>query len=102
SGARHGGVCGLGIVDSAADRNAGIVDEDVEVTEIPGHVADELFDVHRRGLVGLIGAGVDASGLQFRDDTFGLFGRGDITDGDVGTFVGKGAGGSRANAARAA
>ncbi len=72
------------------------------MTEILGDVVDELFDVHRRGLVGLIGAGVDAAGLQFGDDRFGLVGRGDITDGDVGAFVGKGAGGSRANAARAA
>ena len=83
---------GVGIIDRAADGNAGIVDEDVEPAEILGDVLHQLIDIDGGGLVGLVGAGIDALGLQFGDDGFGLVGGGDIADGDIGAFIGEGAG----------
>ena len=93
---------GVGVIDRAADGDAGIVDEDVEPAEMLGDVVHELLDLDRRSLVGLVGAGFDAPGLQFLDDRFGLVGGGDIADGDVGAFIGERAGAGRADAARAA
>ena len=83
---------GIGIVDRAADGNAGIVDEDVEPAEILGDVLHQLLDLDGGRLVGLEGAGFDALGLQLGDDGLRLVGGGDIADGDVGAFVGEGAG----------
>ena len=100
AGQRRG--VGIGIVDRAADGDAGIVDEDVEPAEILGDVLHQLVDVGGGGLVGLVGAGVDALGFQFGDDGFGLVGGGDIADGDIGAFIGEGAGAGRADAARTA
>ena len=93
---------GVGIVDRAADGDAGIVDEDVEPAEMLCDVVHQLFDFGGRRLVGLEGAGFDALGLQFGDDGLGLVGRGDIADGDIGAFVGERAGAGCADAARAA
>ena len=100
AGQRRG--IGIGIVDRAADGDAGIVDENVEPAEILGDVLHQLLDFGRRGLVGLEGAGFDALGLQFRDDGFGLVGGGDVADGDIGAFIGERAGAGRADAARTA
>ena len=83
---------GVGIIDRAADGNAGIVDEDVEPAEILRDVLHQLIDIDGGGLVGLVGAGIDALGLQLGDDGFRLVGGGDIADGDVGAFFGEGAG----------
>ena len=93
---------GIGVIDRAADGNAGIVDEDVEPAEILRDVLHQLVDIDGRGLVGLVGAGVDALGLQLGDDGFRLVGGGDIADGDVGAFFCEGAGRRRADAARTA
>jgi hypothetical protein len=93
---------GVGIVDRTARGDAGIVDENVEMAEFLGDVADELRDVLGRGLVGLEGTGLDAPGLQLSDDGLSLVGRGDIADGDIRAFIGECAGGGRADAARAA
>ena len=83
---------GVGIIDRAADGDAGVVDEDVEPAEIFGDVLHQLIDVDGGGLVGLVGAGVDALGLQLGDDGFRLVGGGDIADGDVGAFCRRGRG----------
>ena len=93
---------GVGIIDRAADGNAGIVDEDVEPAEILRDVLHQLIDIDGGGLVGLVGAGIDALGLQLGDDGFRLVGGGDIADGDVGAFCCEGAGRRRADAARTA
>ena len=83
---------GIGIADRAADGDAGVVDEDVETPKVLCHVVDELFDLSGRRLVGLESAGFDALGLQFGHNRLGFVGGGDITDGDVGAFIGEGAG----------
>ena len=93
---------GVGIIDRAADGNAGIVDEDVEPAEILGDVLHQLVDIDGGRLVGFVSAGVDALGFQLGDDGFGLVGGGDITDRDVGAFCCESAGASRADAARTA
>ena len=100
AGERRG--VGVGIIDRATDRNAGIVDEDVEPAEIPGDVLHQLIDVGGGGLVRLEGAGLDAPGFQFANDGFGLVGGGDVADGDVGAFIRERAGAGRADAARTA
>ena len=63
AGERRG--IGIGIIDRAAHRDAGIVDEDVEPAEMFGDVVHQLFDFGGRRLVGLVGAGLHALGLQF-------------------------------------
>ena len=100
AGERRG--IGVGIIDRAAHRDAGIVDEDVEPAEMSGDVLHQLLDLGGRRLVGLEGAGFDALGLQLSDDGFGLVGGGDIADGDVGAFIGERAGAGCADAARTA
>jgi len=91
-----------GTVDAAADGDAGIVHEDVEMAKVLRDVVDQRFDRFRRSLVGLVGAGIDTLGLQLRDDRFSLLGRSDIADGDIGPFVGQCAGRGRTDASRAA
>ena len=95
-------VSALGSSTAPLDRDAGIVDENVEPAEMLCDVLHQLLDLGGRRLVGLEGAGFDALGLQFGDDGFRLVGRGDIADGDVGAFVGERAGAGCADAARAA
>ncbi|MGY3355704.1 hypothetical protein ACVWZK_002367 [Bradyrhizobium sp. GM0.4] len=92
---------GIGVIDRTAARDAGIVDEDVEMAELLRDVVDELRHVLGRGLVRLEGAGIDASGLQLGDDGFRLFGRGNVADRDIRAFIGEGASRGRADTARA-
>jgi len=97
AGERRG--VGVGIIDRGTDHNAGIVDEDVEPAKIPGDVLHQPIDIDGGGLVRLVGAGVDAPGFQFADHGFGLVGRSDVADGDVGAFIGERLGAGRADAA---
>jgi hypothetical protein len=89
---------GIGIIDGSAGDNAGVVDEDVEPPKVLCYVIDELFDLARRCLVGLVGAGIYALGLQIADRGFSLVGRGDIADGDVSAFIRQRAGAGCADA----
>jgi hypothetical protein len=93
---------GIGIVDRAIDRDAGIVDEDVEPPEMLCNIFHQLIDFRGRSLVGLEGAGLHAPGFQFLDDGFGLVGGSDIADGDVGALLGECAGAGGADAAGSA
>src|SRR5262249_12097454 len=93
---------GGGVVDRAADRHARIVDEDVEPAEVPGDVLHQLIDLGGRRLVGLVGAGFDAPGLEFDDDGLRFVGGGDVADRDAGALFGESAGAGGADAARSA
>ena len=82
----------LAIADRAADGYAGVIDEDVEAAEILGDILHQLIDLDGGSLVSLVGAGVDALGLEFGDDGFRLVGGCHVADGDIGAFFCEGAG----------
>ena len=97
AGERRG--VGVGIIDRPTDRDACVVDEDVEPAKIPGDVVHQPVDVGGGGLVRLVGAGVDAPGFQFANHGFGLVGGSDVADGDVGAFIRERLGAGRADTA---
>jgi hypothetical protein len=71
------------------DEDAGIVHQDVEMSEVFGDLAHQARDFIGPGLVGLEGHGAYPLLLQFAHQFPGLVGRTDIADGHVGTVIGQ-------------
>ena len=79
-------------VERGGLEDSGVVDEDVEASEVGGNGVDGVADAFRRAEVARVTSGADAVGAEFGDGALG-FGLGfAIGDGDVGSAGGEGEG----------
>ncbi len=86
----EGGLVGKWAVDRGGDGDPGVVDQDVEPSEVLHHGVDETGRLGNVRLVGLERGGADALVLQVGDHSLGLVGGGRVADGDVGSLIGQG------------
>ena len=85
----------------ARSKDPGVVDEDIEPTQVGDGFVDGSRNGFGVGAVGLNGNAAAARGLDLGDDGVGLVGRADVGDRDVGAVTGKSLGDGGADAAAA-